>query len=226
MADIFNKPMIRNVFKGDVLGTLAFSTVNVLVNRLLDAFAFTQKLNLTQIDMLTVTTLEKFGYESLEDVILFFKMARTGEFGATRKSLDANLLFGDWLVQYFDLKAQEREVFRNRQKGEYMKNAEGVYASIKKRQAKEEFEKKAQDKIDYINKITTNFDRQMLEDLITDWSKKPLFKNMLKLLKQKRREILWIKKDHPLYQQKRAKELEHLADVMKSNEEHKRLFKE
>ena len=189
ISDVFTKPTMRNVFKGDALGTLAFSVTSVLVNRLLDAFAFTQKLNATQIDMLTVSTLEKFEYETLEDVIIFFKMVRTGAFGSAKKSLDANLLLGNWLEQYFDLKAQEREVFRNKQKGEYMDNSEGVYASIKKRMAKQAIEKKAQDEIDYINKITKDFDRQMLEDLITDWSRKPLFKHLLKLLKLKRKEF-------------------------------------
>ena len=194
VAEVFDKPIIRTAFKGDALGTLIFSTVSVLVNRLLDSFAFTQKLNATQIDVLTVTTLEKFEYETLEDIIIFFKMARSGAFGAAKKSLDSNLLFGDWFPQYLDLKAQEREVYRNKEKGKYMDNSEGVMKAYMNRQSAEEKKRKSQADIDYINKITKDFDRQMLEDLITDWNRKSLFKPHLNLLKKKRRDIPWIKR--------------------------------
>ncbi|MCT4698476.1 hypothetical protein [Tenacibaculum haliotis] len=200
IPDVFTKPIIRSAFKGNELGTLAFSTMSVLVNRLLDSFAFTQKLNPTQIDILTVTALEKFEYETLEDVIIFFKMARSGAFGAAKKSLDANLLFGDWLPQYLDLKAQEREVFKNKEKGAYMDNSTDAVNYYKNRKRIEEKARKQQEEINQVNRITEYFDRQMLEDLITDWSKKPLFISGVKLLKKKRKELPWIKKDSPDYQ--------------------------
>lgn len=225
IADVFTKPTIRKAFSGDALGTLIFSTINVLVNRLLDSLAFTQKLNVTQIDILTASTLEKFEYETLEDVIIFFKMARNGTFGSAKKSVDANLLLGDWLVQYFDLKAQEREVFRNKQKGEYMDNSAGVMKAYMNRMSKAERERKAKEEKDYINNITKDFDRQMLEDLITDWSKKPLFAKHLKLLKQKRKDFPWISKDTKIYKELQKKELQRVALAMENNEAFKKTIK-
>ena len=43
----------------------------------------------------------------------------------------------------------------------------------------------------YIDKITKDFDRQMLEDLITDWEKDRERKNYVKYLKKKRNVIKW-----------------------------------
>ena len=59
--------------------------------------------------MLTIDTLEHFSYESLEDIILFFKMARTGAFGSTKKGVDSNLIYGEWFPAYLEKKAQIRE---------------------------------------------------------------------------------------------------------------------
>lgn len=180
---------MRTAFKGDDLGTLAFSTMSVLVNRLLDSFAFTQKLSPNQIDVLTVAALEKFEYETLEDVIIFFKMARSGAFGAAKKSVDSNLLFGDWLPQYLDLKAQEREVFRNQQKSEYMDNSEKVVKFYENRQKDIERKAKKERIKKHIDEITKDADKQILEDLIIDWQKDPIRRPYVDLLKRKRSTI-------------------------------------
>ena len=85
LAESDNKAKMRSVFKGDT-GQIGFSVVKVLVNRFLESFAFSTKLNDSQVEILTVDTLENFAYESLEDIILFFKMARSGKFGSAKKS--------------------------------------------------------------------------------------------------------------------------------------------
>ena len=185
--ETFSKPHLRSVFIGDH-SSVGFSVVNVLVTRFIDSFAFTTKLNADQIDSLTVDTLENFAYESLEDVILFFKMCRSGKFGVAKKSIDSNLIFGEWYPKYLDKKAELREQKYNTQKNERnsipttMDDVKKSYAKIEKKN----FVKRVEN---YIDKITAYMDRQMLEDTILDWSKNPGRKPYLDILKRKRKTI-------------------------------------
>ena len=94
VKDTFESSNIRSVFKGDN-GQIGFSVVNVLVKRFMDSFGFATKMSDTQIEVITVDTLEKFAFETLEDIILFFKMARNGSFGSTMRGVDSNLIFDE-----------------------------------------------------------------------------------------------------------------------------------
>lgn len=180
----FSKPNIRTVFKNEN-GTIGFSVVNVLVNRFINSFGFSTKLSNDQIEILTVDTLENFKYESLEDIIVFFKMARTGKFGSTKKGVDSNLIYGEWYPAYLELKADIREQNYSKEKNALNSNKitlEDVKKTYSKHQEKN-FEKKV---TNFVEKITKNIDRQMLEDLITDWEKDPARKPYLNILKKKR----------------------------------------
>lgn len=182
------KPLVQTIFKAE-RGQFAFTVVRVLVQRFIDSFAFTQKLNATQIDSLTVDTLEHFKCEALEDIMLFFKMARTGKFGTTKRGVDGNLLFGEWFPMYLELKAIEREAMVERKKQEYnaddlaKKRVAYTYQQILQKQ-------QHQNAKAYINRLTENFDRQMLEDTIISWQRDADMKHYLPLLKLKRRSIL------------------------------------
>lgn len=180
----FSKPNIRTVFKNEN-GTIGFSVVNVLVNRFINSFGFSTKLSNDQIEILTVDTLENFKYESLEDIIVFFKMARTGKFGSTKKGVDSNLIYGEWYLAYLELKADIREQNYSKEKNVLNSNKitlEDVKKTYSKHQEKN-FEKRV---TNFVEKITKNIDRQMLEDLITDWEKDPARKPYLNILKKKR----------------------------------------
>ncbi|MEA9414359.1 hypothetical protein [Flavobacterium sp. PL02] len=180
----FSKPNIRTVFKNEN-GTIGFSVVNVLVNRFINSFGFSTKLSNDQIEILTVDTLENFKYESLEDIIVFFKMARTGKFGSTKKGVDSNLIYGEWYPAYLELKADIREQNYTKEKNVLNSNKitlEDVKKTYSKHQQKN-FEKRV---TAFVEKITKNIDRQMLEDLITDWEKDPARKPYLNILKKKR----------------------------------------
>lgn len=189
ISEVFTKPTIRTAFKGNELGTIIYSVVNSLLNRFLEAFAFTQKLTKAQIDILTVTTLENFEYETLEDIVLFFKMARNGQLGVAKKSVDANLLFGEWLPIYLEQKATERETYLNKKRKEYMDNSVEAMKFYEHQKAKKEAERKKQEFQNYINEITKDMDRQMLEDMIFDWQKDPKRRPYVNELKKKRKEI-------------------------------------
>lgn len=182
IAETINKPLLKEVFRGEA-GTIGYSVINMLLTRFIDSFAFSTKLNSGQIDVLTVDALEHFSYESLEDVIIFLKMARTGKFGTTKKAVDSNLLFGEWFPMYLELKSRERE----KMIVEKTKLARGLgnYSEAVAKTYKIAAERKSlQDQKNEIDNRCKTMDRQMLEDLIFTWEriKHPL----LNYLKTKR----------------------------------------
>lgn len=184
------KATIRSAFRDSP--QVCYSVVNVLVTRFLKSFAFATKLDPSQIEILTVDTLEYFAYESLEDVILFFKMGRTGRLGTAKKGIDSNLIFGEWLPKYLEQKSEARERETSRQKTAHTaivvdpKKIDEVYQAAAAKKAEEAKVVKVKA---YIEKITKDMDRQMLEDTIIDWDKDPLKRPYLDLLKRKRKTI-------------------------------------
>lgn len=185
ISQTFDKAIIRSVFKGEA-GSIGFSVVNVLVTRFIDSFGFSTKLNPVQIETLTVDILENFQYESLEDIIIFLKMARTGKFGSTGRGVDANLILGDWFPKYLDQKAQLREQNYQKDKVQFADSSNAVelyYAKIKRQKAEKEAFQKAKDDIDLIVK---DMDRNTLEQTINDWSGRQEMKPYLDYLKRKR----------------------------------------
>ena len=183
-----SKPLVRTVFKEK--NDLAFTFVGAIVKRFVDSFGFSTKMTPTQVEILTVDTLENFGYESVEDIILFFKMARSGKLGSTNRGVDSNLIFGEWFPKYMELKVEARE--REHETHKSLKSIEqrGVEYSevIKtyKNQALIAFKKKVSN---YVDKITQDMDRQMLEDTIIDWQKNPEKQQYVYLLKAKRQKV-------------------------------------
>ncbi len=187
LKDNLSKPLMRQVFK-DELGQVGFSVCQTLVTRFTDSFGFSNKLNSVQIETLTVDTLEHFNYESLEDIILFFKMARSGKLGVTNRGIDSNLIFGDWFPKYMELKSVEREKTIEKKK-KINKIDPFVLEKIKYTYEKAQKRKDIEKVYAYVDKLTKNFDRQMLEDTITDWEKDDKKIHFVYILKKKRRSI-------------------------------------
>lgn len=187
ISKTLSKPNFRTVFKGEA-GEIAFSVVKILVSRFIDSFAFSNKLNDIQIEMLTVDTMENFNYESLEDIILFFKMARSGKFGTTKRGVDSNLIFGEWFPMYLEQKAEIREQNKADEKSKI--NSKPVtMEDVKKTYSQNENKNRLKKIQAHVDRITKMMDRQMLEDTIIDWSKSPKKKPYIDLLKRKRRTI-------------------------------------
>ena len=183
-----DKPVIRGLFKNEN-GQIGFAVVKVLVNRFIDSFGFSTKLSENQLEVLTVDTLEKFSYDSLEDIILFFKLARSGTFGTTKRGVDSNLIFGEWFPMYMEMKAEARE-------REYIKNKKTITEStISIDDVKKSYEKIKPNNsfrervLNYIEKITEGINRLELEDLIQAWSEDEQKKPYLRELKAKRQTI-------------------------------------
>ena len=183
----FDRSIIRSTFKNEA-GQIGFSVVNVLVTRFIDSFGFSTKLNPTQIETLTVDILENFKYETLEDVIVFLKMARTGKFGSTGRGVDSNLILGDWFPKYLEQKAIIREQNYEKEKSS-LKNdvndnaVELYYAKVRKQKAQKEKNEKIIDEIDEMVKL---MDREDLEKTIEEWSKNPELQPYMDYLRRKR----------------------------------------
>jgi hypothetical protein len=184
---VFDKPVISSVFKNES-GQIGFSVIRVLCKRFLESFGFSTKLSDTQVDTLTVDVLEFFSCETLEDIILFFKMARTGKLGSTNRGVDSNLILGVWAPAYLELKSIEREKIIEKEKKQHFQNemdSESIQKVYKKLSEKT-FVQKVEA---YVERITKDFDRQMLEDLIIDWEKDPQRSPYVGILKKKRATI-------------------------------------
>lgn len=95
-----------------------------------------KSLELYQIQVLSGDLYEKFKYDTIEDIIMMFKMARQGEFGKIYDCKPPEIL--TWVNYYLDHKAQEREKLIGKQKAikiepmteEARKKFEDLYKSI------------------------------------------------------------------------------------------------
>jgi len=181
----FEKPLIRSVFKTDDEKLLSFGVVSMIVTKFLESFGFSNKPSQTMVDTITVDTLSKFEYETLDDIIIFFKMCRQGDFGTTGRGVDSNLIFGEWFPKYLEIKAEKRERIIESKKNPLPENnaVEQFYAKRRIEKARREKEDRIRGEIDEMVKF---MDRQMLEDTIIDWDKKEEMKPYMDYLKRKR----------------------------------------
>ena len=187
ISHTLSKPTIRSVFR-DENGSVGFLVVNVLVNRFMSSFGFSTKLSKDQIEILTVDTLESFGYESLHDIIIFFKMARKGDFGTTKRGVDSNLIYGEWFPMYLEKKADIREQLIRKKENE-RKDKSIPISEVMKTYKKSLIQNVTERRLEYIEKLTKNMDRQVLEDTIDSWSNDKDLKPHVYLLKRQRRII-------------------------------------
>ena len=80
-----------------------------------------KSLEIYQIQVLAGDLYDKFKYDTLEDVIMMFKHARTGDFGKLYDCKPPEVL--SWCTPYLELKAEEREKLLAKEKRE-RRNAE------------------------------------------------------------------------------------------------------
>lgn len=82
-------------------------SIFIVVKRFNDLLNVGKKMNEDQMIALSSDLYERFGTESLDDVLLFFKMARSGGFGDIYR-LDSIIVLS-WVEKYLLLKIQARE---------------------------------------------------------------------------------------------------------------------
>ena len=158
-----------------------------LLNRFSSSFNVGKSINENQSAILASDIVEKYPYETIEDVVLMLKQVRQGIIGDGKDfKLDGQNVLAKWMPDYLDRKYAEVE--RKNQKAnealaEENNAVEMFYAKRREQKAREEREQKAKAHID---EMVKSMDRQMLEDTIADWSKKEEMKPYLDYLKRKR----------------------------------------
>lgn len=95
-------------------------TIVFLTTRLASNFNVGKKFTDEQAVMMAVDLIDIFAHETIEDVLLMFKFARTGRIGDGKEfKLDSQTVFHKWVPQYLELKAEARERIHNRQKDQF-----------------------------------------------------------------------------------------------------------
>lgn len=170
-----------------------------LINRFNASFNFGKSLTQQQAAFLAADIVEKYPYETIEDVVLMLKQVRQGIIGDGKDfKLDGQNVLTKWFPEYLDRKYAELERIK-RQENSISKDAQEVqnnavqkfYDKRKKEQQRKEREAKMKAEID---EMVKNMDRQMLEDTIADWSNKPELLPYLDYLRQKRQVVKGIYK--------------------------------
>jgi len=158
-----------------------------LLNRFNANFNVGKSLTTQQSATLASDIVEKYPYETIEDIVLMLKQVRQGIIGDGKDfKLDGQNVLAKWMPDYLDRKYAEVER-KNQKANESLASennaVEMFYAKRREQKAREEREQKAKAHID---EMVKSMDRHMLEDTIADWSKKEEMKPYLDYLKRKR----------------------------------------
>jgi hypothetical protein len=165
-----------------------------LLNRFNSNFNVGKSLTQTQSALLAADIVEKYPYETIEDVVLMLKQVRQGIIGDGKDyKLDGQNVLAKWFPEYLDRKYAEVERQNKKQQTEVSSQMDSkdnpvaiYYQKMRRQKAIEEQYKNVKAEID---EMVKNMDRQMLEDTISDWEKKPELSKYLDYLKRKRQII-------------------------------------
>ena len=158
-----------------------------LLNRFSSSFNVGKSINENQSAILASDIVEKYPYETIEDVVLMLKQVRQGIIGDGKDfKIDGQNVLAKWFPEYLDKKYIEVER-QNQKLNETTKEesnaVELYYAKLRKQKSDKEKRIAAENQID---EMVKSMDRAMLEDTILDWSKKEEMKPYLDYLKRKR----------------------------------------
>lgn len=158
-----------------------------LIDRVSENFNVGKKFTEGQSFIMALDLLDVFKHENLEDILLMFRMARTGKIGDGKDyKLDSQTVFHKWIPQYLEMKIDQREQMHSREKNMTFSNQislEDVRKAYEKKKSAQKIEDEKNEKID---EITKGFTREQLENLITEWEHDPTKKPMLSYLIKKR----------------------------------------
>jgi len=158
-----------------------------LLKRFNSTFNVGKSLTDQQAALLASDIVEKYPYETIEDIVLMLKQVRQGIIGDGKDfKLDGQNVLAKWMPDYLDRKYTEVER-QNQKSNEVVSDennaVEQFYAKLRAKKAKEERDLKVKSQIDEMAKSMT---REQLEDTIAEWSKKEDMKPYLDYLKRKR----------------------------------------
>jgi len=127
-------------------------SIFLIIKRFNDLVNVGKKLNEDQMIALAADLFERFGGESLEDIMLFFKMARNGEFGDLYR-LDSIVILS-WVNKYLDKKT---EAFHENRINEENQRIRAENDAVKNH----EYSEKSKEKLEELSKMlkTTTISR-------------------------------------------------------------------
>lgn len=164
-----------------------------LLNRFNSNFNVGKSLSQTQSALLASDIVEKYPYETIEDIVLMLKQVRQGIIGDGKDyKLDGQNVLAKWMPEYLEKKYIEFERLEKNKINEFNslddKNHPVTlyYAKLRREKAQKEKDEKIKSDID---EMVKTMDRQMLEDTISSWEKLEGMKPYLDYLKRKRQII-------------------------------------
>lgn len=119
-------------------------SIFLIVKRFNDLVNVGKKLNEDQMIALSADLFERFGGESLEDIMLFFKMARNGDFGDLYR-LDSIVILS-WVNKYLDKKT---EAFHENRINEENQRIRAENDAVKNH----EYSEKSKEKLEELSKM-------------------------------------------------------------------------
>jgi hypothetical protein len=165
--------------------------VTYLLMRFSESFNVGKNITTGQAPLIAIDIIEKYPYETIEDVVLMLKQVRQGIIGDGKDyKLDGQNILNKWFPEYLDRKYAEVERINKQQSSELLNSKDHpvtlYYQKLKKEQLQKQADEKAKSQID---EMVKNMDRQMLEDTISHWEKQPELSRYLDYLKRKRQFI-------------------------------------
>jgi hypothetical protein len=165
--------------------------ISYVINRFNSNFNVGKSLSDIQSAILAYDIIEKYPYETIEDIVLMLKMVRQGSIGDGKDyKLDGQNVMTKWFPQYMDLKYQEFERLKQKEKELFAQTDENAVSKYYEKMRKAKAEKKIRDEAEKkIDKMVENINRKQLEEIIEDWNTKVEMKPYLDYLKRKRQTI-------------------------------------
>ncbi|MBC7749200.1 MAG: hypothetical protein H7Z76_11615 [Methylotenera sp.] len=162
-----------------------------LLNRFNGNFNVGKSLTQQQSAMLASDIVEKYPYETIEDIVLMLKQVRQGIVGDGKDyKLDGQNVLAKWMPDYLDKKYFEIERQHKKMQYENISKLEDnnhpvmqFYAKRRAKKIQEEKDNKIKLEID---EMVLSMDKQMLEDTIMHWEKQEELQPYLYYLKNKR----------------------------------------
>lgn len=162
-----------------------------LLNRFNSNFNVGKSLTQQQSALLAADIVEKYSYETIEDVVLMLKQVRQGILGDGKDyKVDGQNVLAKWFPEYLEKKYIEFERQKKQENSdsemEKINRSNAVHQFYEKRKAEKARKEKQEQMHQEIDEMVQNMDRQMLEDTIFDWERKPEMQPFLDYLRKKR----------------------------------------
>jgi hypothetical protein len=187
---------IDNAIEGTKLNKLEKSlgeinttkVITYLLMRFSDNFNVGKNITSVQASIMAIDIIEKYPYETIEDVILLLKYVRQGVIGDGKDfKLDGQNVLAKWFPEYLDKKYAEVERLNKANPITETTTSNNAVEQFYKKRRDDKFKKEQSYKIRLqVDEMVKNMDRQMLEDTILDWSKDEKLSQHIDYLKQKR----------------------------------------